>query len=153
MAQIKKVEALVETLLDTLDSEQLLKMLDPCTKLKITLTIERGQLEVTADGDYKITQIKHFDLAKKEEPMTEALWKKLFSLRAFSKSPERAGDVKLREVLLHIKKHGHISHEEGVYHQSAINDILKGNAVECRMVGLRPKEGGSPDRFQICEIR
>ena len=152
MAQIKKVEALVQFLLNQLDLEPLLKILDPCTKLKITLTIERGQVEVTADSDYKITQMKHFYLVR-SETITEALWKKVFSLRAFSKNPERAGDVKLREVLLHIKKHGHISHEEGVYHQSAINDILKGNSVECRMVGLRPKEGGSPDRFQICEIK
>ncbi len=152
MAQIKKVEDLVQSILDGLDSEQLLKMLDPCTKLKITLTIERGQIEVTADSDYKITGIKHFDLVK-SETMTEALWKKVFSLRAFSNNPERAGDKQLKEVLLHIKKHGHISHEDGVYQQSAINDILKGNSVECRMVGLRPKEGGSPDRFQICEIR
>ena len=152
MAQTKKVEVLIQLLLDSLDSEQLLKMLDPCTKLTITLKIERGQVEVTAGSDYKITGIKHFDLVK-SETMTEALWKKVFSLRAFSRNPERAGDAKLREVLLHIKKHGHISHEEGVYHQSAINDILKGNAVECRMVGLRPEDGGPLHRFQICEIR
>ncbi|MFA7216688.1 MAG: hypothetical protein WC095_01750 [Candidatus Paceibacterota bacterium] len=152
MAQTKKVEILVESLLETLDSDQLLKILDPCTKLKITITIERGQLEVTADSDHKITQMKHFDLVK-SEIVSEALWKKVFSLRAFSDNPERAGDKKLKEVLLRIKKHGHISHEEGVSHQSTINDILKGNGVECRMVGFRPKEGGCPDRFQICEIR
>lgn len=152
MAQIKKVEALVESLLETLDSDQLLKMLDPCTKLKITLTIERGQLEVTADGDHKITQMKHCDLAK-EEPMTKALWDKVFSLRAFSTNPERAGDKQLRETLLLIKKQGHVKDEEGVRHQSAINEILKGNGVECRMVGIRPEDGGYPMRFEIRPIR
>lgn len=151
MAQTKKIEALVQSMLHGFDLEQLLKMLDPCTKLTITLKVERGQVEVKADGDYKITQIKHFDIVKSKQ-ITEALWKKIFSLRAFSRNPERAGDKKLREVLLYIKKHGHISHKEGVYHQSAINDILKGNSVECRMVGLRPKEDSRPDRFQICVI-
>ena len=152
MAQIKKIEALIQSLLDSLDSEQLLKMLDPCTKLKIMLTIERGQVEVTADSNYKITQIKHFDLVKLET-MTKSLWKKVFSLRAFTNNPERAGDKQLREVLLHIKKHGHIGHEEGVYHQSTINDILKGNALECRMVGFRSEENGCLVGFRICEIR
>jgi hypothetical protein len=152
MAQIKKVEEVIQLLLDGLNSEQLLKILDPCTKLKITLTIERGQVEVTADSDYKITQIKHPDLVK-SETVTEALWKKIFSLRAFTNNPERAGDRRLREVLLHIKNHGYISHEDGVDHQSAINEILKGNAVECRMVGFRSEEGKYQDRFQICEIR
>lgn len=151
MAQSKKVEALVESLLETLDSDQLLKMLDPCTKLRITLTIERGQLEVKTGGDHKITQMKYCELAK-DERMTEALWNKVFSLRAFSKNPERAGDTKLREALLHIKKYGHMDDEEGVRHQSAINEILKGNDVECRMVGLRP-DCGYPMRFEIRPIR
>lgn len=152
MTQTKKVEALVQSLLDTLDSDQILKILDPCTKLKITLTIERGQVGVTADSDHKITQLKHFDLVK-SKTMTEALWKKVFSLRAFTNNPERAGDKQLRKVLLRIKEHGHVSHEDGVGHQSAINDILKGNSVECRMVGFRREEGGLLNRFQICEIR
>ncbi len=151
MAQIKKVEALVESLLETLDSDQLLKILDPCTKLRITLTIERGQLEIVADGDHKITQMKHCELVK-EEPMTEALWDKLFSLRAFSKNPERTADKPLREVMLLMKKRGHINYNEGVYHQAAINDILKGNSVECRMVSHRT---GDDDymRFEIRPIR
>lgn len=151
MAQITKVEALIQSLLVSMDLEQLLKMLDPCTKLTITLKVERGQLEAEIESDYKITQMKHFDLVK-SETIDDTLWKKVLSLRAFSNNPERAGDTKLKKVLLHIKKHGYISHEDGVQHQSAINDILKGNAVECRMVGLRSEEGGSPDRFQICEI-
>lgn len=151
MAQIKKVEALVESLLETLDSDQLLKMLDPCTKLRITLTIERGLLEVTADGDHKITQMKHCELVK-EEPMTEALWNKILSLRAFSKNPERTADKPLREVMLLMRKRGHVNYNEGVQHQAAVNDILKGNSVECRMVSHRT---GDEDfmRFEIRPIR
>ena len=152
MAQIKKVEALVQFLVNQLDLEPLLKILDPCTKLAITLKIERGQVEVVSTTEYKITGIKHFDLVK-SEPMTEALWKKVLSLRAFSKNPERVGDKQLREVLLHIKKHGRILHEEGVSSQSAINDILKGNGVECRMVGFRVDKDRSQDGFRIREIR
>lgn len=151
MPKTKRVETLVKSLISSLNPDELLETLDPCSRLKITIKIDRGQVGVTTESEYKITKMKHSDLVK-SEVMSERLWGKIFSLKAFSTNPERTGDKKLRQVILQIKRKGYVPHKDGVKYQSTINDIFKGSSIEVRMTSFYRGVEGLPD-FRICEIR
>lgn len=151
MAQTRKIQKLLSLLVKNLEPEQMMKMLDPCTKLTITLKMARGYLKFSKEGAWEITRIRAIDLVK-TELISETLWEKIFSLKAFSTTSRQASNKKLREALLELKANGEIDVKKGTRYQSRINVILRKNNVECRVVFCWNENNPANSCFRIREI-
>lgn len=151
MPKNKKIECFIQKALDQFGSdEDILKLLDPCTKLTVTLNIVRGQTGVRREVEYCIKRQLGVHLAD-ETPLTEKEWETIFSLPAFSKRPERRGDAKMRELLLQFKAKGPVSnHDVPANTTNRINEVLEASKLPYRVTSCKPE--GQWYHFRLTRI-
>jgi hypothetical protein len=151
MVQSKSIKKLVASMLGDMSDADFFEMLDPCTKLTVTWKITRGQLEVIRESSHTVTKQNGMALAK-DLPLVATDWKRIFSLKVFSKTPRRNEDLQLRKILLEIKKNGLVSSRRGVRFQSSINKHLAMNELAYRMVMGPSGDSGNGYDYRISKI-
>ena len=153
MADEKKIEGLIEKALDQFGTdEEILALLDPCSKLIVTLKLWRGEALVEYQTSYQIAKQRGADLVHKDAELSSEDWVKLWALPEFSQNPERRNDQKMNAMLVEMQAN------EGCILQQAknastvarINEVLEAKHLTYRVISFRPEKGSY--QFKIVRI-
>lgn len=131
----QKILEFVETIYSQITEEQALELLDPCTKLKIEITLTRGHGAAVKDCVYNTSQVKSPLEISEENPPDDEMWEKILCLPPFTEHSTRKKERRFREVLLEMRANGEVPEgKRALYCQSDVNYILQEAGIPCRIV-------------------